>query len=381
MTRGPHAAASFDPSGTGGAEVFRDDLARWRRCQEDLFSRNVPVPLEHRASWLSEVSEMDHWFVVSRGGDEDAVVAGFPVERHATRSLPGHYRLRVHRFGYASEPDGLVAILEALAALARQDPRVLDVTVEIFSPDPEHRGRIERIARARSYEPAAGQRRYRRTARLPLAASEDELLASFSSSCRRFIRDPEKKGYRVEKVEDDRWKARMVELWNETFSRTGTAPPARAWDRRLAFAREHPELYRIVGTFGPTYPAPDSLVSFSSAMNNGDHGVFSDGASTRKLDTTVALSYAPMWELIRWAKSLGCEWFDMGGISEGTYQDDDDPRGGISDFKRRFTGDVVEVGGAWIFRPESLRRRLSEHVRRVVSVLENVVDKSTAWRS
>jgi hypothetical protein len=50
----------------------------------------------------------------------------------------------------------------------------------------------------------------------------------------------------------------------------------------------------------------------------------------------------------------------MGGITRG----DSGPTGGIADFKRRFTDDVIEVGSEWDYTPSTLRGWLSDRARR-----------------
>jgi len=295
------------------------------------------------------------------------------VHRRSTRSLPGHYRLRATHVGYGADVSGVATMLEAMQGLVRHRHELLDVNVEVFAADPGRRARIEAGALSLGFVPVQPAQRYHRTARLDLLRDEDEILASFTAVCRRAIRDPAKKGYRVEAISDGRWAPRMDELWNETFTRTHMTPPARSWRPRIAYAMEHPDLFRIVGTFGPGYPDGDSLVAFSCGMNNGDHAVYSDGASTRHLGTTVSLSYAPLWDLARWAKANGCSWLDMGGISAGTYGDPNDLRGGIADFKRRFTNDVIEVGREWQYRTSSLKSLLSQTIRGSVSALRDLI--------
>lgn len=331
------------------------------------------MPLEHHWRWIREMDGMDHWCVVVRDPAGSRVRAAVPAQIHPTWSFPGHSRLRVTRFGHGLETEALAAVLERLRILVERQGRLLSVNVEIFSPDEAHRERISRVARGQLYEEVGSERRYRWTARLDLEGTEEEVFAGLTGSCRRAIREPEKKGHRVADVTEERWAPRMSELWNETFERTGGRPPHRDWARHLAFARDHPDLYRIVGTFAPDMDEPESLMAFSCGMNNGDHVVYSDGASTRDSTSGVTLSYAPMWHLIRWAKDCGCTWFDMGGISEGTSDDDDDPRGGISDFKRRFTRDVVEVGTEWVFEPASIRSWLSQWARNSASGVRSVL--------
>lgn len=363
--------------GQPAAEIFSGDLDRWRRHQEALAARGVPIPLEHDWRWIRDVLRVGHCYVADRASDGE-VRAGAPVWRHAVRSVPGHHRLRVTRCGHGAEPAGVSSLFDALRRLVQRDRRLLGVNVEIFTPDATSREHIARVARGQEFRRVEGERRYRRTARIDVSGGEEAVFAGFTGSCRRAIREPGKKGYRVEPLTDSRYAARMDHLWRETFGRTGSRPPRREWARHLAFARAHPDLYRIMGTFGPEFPDPGSLMAFSCGMHNGDHVVYSDGASTRDPSCTVTLSYAPMWSLIRWASASGCSWFDMGGISEGTERGEGDPRRGIDGFKRRFTRDVVEVGAEWRYEPPSLRSWLSERIRRSASGLRGAWDSSRA---
>jgi hypothetical protein len=166
----------------------------------------------------------------------------------------------------------------------------------------------------------------------------------------------------------------MDTLWLKTFARTATSPPKRRWERHIAFARNYPDDYHIVGLFGPGYPNQGSLAAFGCAMNNVDHAVYSDGASTRGPEVSTALSYAIMWDLIRWAKARGCSWFDLGGITAGTHGDPNDLRGGISDFKRRFTDRVVEVGGEWEIVSNSWQSAFSEGMSSTASLVKRLLD-------
>jgi hypothetical protein len=343
------------------------DLDRWADIEQEMVREGIPLPLEHRASWIRDISDSQYRFFVVRDEGSGSLGAATAVRRNETRTLPGHYYARATRFGHGQNTESLTSLLASLRAWVGHDPRLLGVRVEIFEGDDERREALDAAAADLGYARASDPRRYARTARVDLAPTEEELLASFSASCRRFIRDPAKKGYRVEPVTDERWASRMHELFVETFARTGGGMRPPDWSRLIAYANEHPDLFRIVGTFGPDYPDEGSLVAFASARNNGDHAEYADSASTRRLGTTVAVHYAPMWELMRWAKSCGCAWFDLGGITGGT-QGSDDPVGGISDFKRRFQGREIDVGHEWTFEPTTVRTRLAEGVRAVAAL-------------
>lgn len=351
-----------EPQGT--ISTFFDDMERERAAQEALLAAGGAVPLEDHWRWIREVErEPVGCLVYSHGAGPD-VRAVVPVRRLATRSLPGHYRLRVKYLGHGIDASDGEAVLDGLRDLVDRESRHLGVNVEIFTPDSALREGLEERARAQGYQRVRPQRRYRWTARIDLDRPEDELFQNCSRSCRRAIREPGKKGFRVAELTDPRWVPRMEALWRATFERTGAEPPDRDWFRRVRFAAEHPELYRIVAAWDASYPTDESLVAFACGMNNGDHATYSDGASTRDIDSRIALSYAPVWDLIIWAKDQGCDWFDMGGVAGETREEVDDPTQGIYDFKRRFTDDLVEVGSEWSYQPASLRSWLSERLRR-----------------
>lgn len=362
----PELAAGPVKVRTGNAfgqrvELVSGDPGRWEACERELLEAEASVPLSHRSCWIREMTTGRHWYVESRDERDGSLSAAFPIRRSPVRSLPGHCRLRWTRFGYAAREVGLLAALDVLPGVPESRPRVLSQSVEIFTVDSARRSVLENAAQRRGFTRAARGRRYRYTARVDLRPDEGDIASSFSGTCRRFIRDPAKKSYRVRPLREERWADRMEEIWEETFARTGVRPPPRRWPEHLAFARRHPDLYRIMGTFAPSYPERESLVSFACGRYNVDHASYADGASTRDVEPGVALTYAPMWELMKWAKEQGCAWFDMGGITEGS-REDDDVRGGISDFKRRFTEDVVEVGTEWVVEADSLRSTVASAV-------------------
>ena len=103
-----------------------------------------------------------------------------------------------------------------------------------------------------------------------------------------------------------------------------------------------------------------------SRTPQGDHGVYADSASVRPDDIRLAVTYPILWDLITWAKRGGASWFDLGGITLG-HATDGDPLGGISDFKRFFTEDLIDVGEEWRFPLHSLRARLAAFVDRLRS--------------
>lgn len=368
----------LDSTGARRVDVVNGDYGQWLSWTEELERRGVPIPLEHTTDWLERIEPGEHWFAGVRETVGGSLTAAFPVRRQPLRSLPGHYRLRVTRFGSAADEAALLSGLEALPTLVTARRRVLGVNVELFTADQGRRGRIEEVAPKMGYSRARPYRRYRYTVRLDLSPSEDELMASFSTSCRRNIRLPAKKGFAIEPMTQGRWAQRMDELWIETFSRTGAQPPYRIWRDHLALAARKPHLYHILGTFGPGYPRESSLVAFTCARHNGDHTAYADAASTRNVPHAVPVVYAPVWFMIQWAKRHGCTWFDMGGVPEGTDEDTTDPRHGIAEFKLRFSEEVIEVGSEWRFEPSSWRTTVSESISSSASFVRRLSRRAGA---
>jgi lipid II:glycine glycyltransferase (peptidoglycan interpeptide bridge formation enzyme) len=152
----------------------------------------------------------------------------------------------------------------------------------------------------------------------------------------------------MREVTQDVYAARMNELLQETFSRTGGHVPERDWSARIKLSADHPDISRIIGLFRTDVEGPESLIAYAWGCHSGDHVYYSEAASTRETgDIKVPMAYALMWDLILWSKRTGADWFDMGGVTRGTHEGDD-PLGGISDFKRYFSKEIVRVREEWI---------------------------------
>jgi hypothetical protein len=165
------------------------------------------------------------------------------------------------------------------------------------------------------------------------------------------------------------WGRRLDELLEESLTRTGGRRPAVDWDAQVEFSRRHPDLVNIVGLFRTDVTGPDSLIAFCSAVHHGDYAHY-DAAGTSRTDSLkIAMAYPLLWANIRWAKRHGAHWFDLGGVTAGRYGDSGDALGGISDFKRFFSKELVDLGGEWMMEPRPLRgwiaRKISAAAARV----------------
>jgi lipid II:glycine glycyltransferase (peptidoglycan interpeptide bridge formation enzyme) len=164
---------------------------------------------------------------------------------------------------------------------------------------------------------------------------------------------------------------RMNALLEETMQRTGGDFHPVNWHRIARLCLQNPGLARLSGLFRTDVTGPESLVAFALGLAHGDHVEYSHAASTRDPSLRIPLVYALAWDLICWGKTTGATWFDFGGISPAGHAEGGDATGGISDFKRYFSRDVVQVGEDWSYEPHPMRAALARGASSAVQWLKH----------
>jgi hypothetical protein len=340
------------------AVLLKKPGPQWSRFERELDARGVPLALQGRAAWVGALGERV-WFVALldvRGEPR----CGFGVEATRSRALPGARILRASRFGHGISPDDLAAACASLADLAQRE-RALRLHVQLYAPEPEIRATLLEVLPRSGFARTPRPQSYEQTLLLDLRPSEEALLASFHGTCRRHIRAVEKRGLVCEPVTSPVLAARMNALLAESMARTGGRYAAVDWAAWIGFIADHPDLARLLGVFAPGQSGPDALLGFVLGCRHGDTVEYGVAASTRLPNASTPLLYAPTWDLMRWAKGVGATAFDFGGVTSGS-SGDDDPRGGISDFKRYFSRQVVEVGGEFVLEPSRWRSAVASAV-------------------
>lgn len=323
-------------------------------CQAEILARGGHLPVLHRTETEGLDGSGDRWFVGLRETGQP-FAAGFAVDIRAPRHALGHHVLRVGHFG-AEIPDRFrAAAAEALAHLAKRSRRTLRTNVGIFAPTSDAMQQWRDALASVGFTAESDPWGYQYTLMVDLQRSEEEILASFSRSGRRNIREITKYGIEVEPVTDPALVGRIDALMTETMGRTGGTYVPVAWANRLELARAHPNLVRLVGAYLGSDRGPDSLVAFAWSYNHGAIAEYSDAASLRIPGSRAPLAYALVWDLIRWARGVGASWVDLGGVTAGRYDDATDPLGGISDFKRSFSEDVRHVGTEMVLHATTIR--------------------------
>lgn len=321
-------------------------LIEWR-----TLSNGRCLPMADHADW-SRVTGAESWCL----GVEDAhggCLGSVAIQVHRSRALPLFRILRVERFGGGVEPSAWGATLRALAAVAKRQPRVLRLHVELFAPEQERLERLSRGAREAGLVPSPAPRCYGTTSLVDLRPGVGEVLASFHGTARRHIRGVDKHPVEVRMIADETLGPRMNALLAETLARTGGTFAAKDWPAILQFSRERPDLSRVTGLFQVGSGDADGLLAYAWGCCHGDNVEYATAASTRATELKLPMAYSLAWDLMQWARDQDTMFFDFGGMTEGSHGSSD-ALGGISDFKRYFNGATSRVGEEWILEPSPI---------------------------
>jgi hypothetical protein len=349
-------------------------LGRGRETIErQLEEQGVVLPFAQRAEWLRMFGYPDSTLLVAADENHSAHAA-VAIAIGRSRTLPGHRIYKIERFGATESPEAADQLLSAIADAARTDRRCIRVRIELFERDPHLRQRLAYTLKELGFVKSEKPESYVRTPCLDLSPSEEELFAKVAASARRNVRAPMKRGFELAHLDDSGYAERIEQLIDEAYRRTGGKPRRLPWKEILGASRTTPNRSRVVGLLTPNDKSPAGLVSFAWGCVNGNYVTYEAGASTRHHGVgNLAVAYAPLWNLIAWAKRQGAAWFDFGGVSEAAGVPHD-PLAGIADFKRFFSGHIIEVGEQWILEPRRIRamiaRALSAAVRRSRALTE-----------
>ncbi len=331
------------------------------QCERDLDDAGIPLPLPYRIAWAETRIPAESWFLALRDRT-GCCRAGLAIAVSPSRVLPGHRLLRVERLGAALADDVREPLLASLADLARRTSRLLALNVEILAIEPQQRLVLCQALEQLGFRKLASPRNYLETIAFDLGADEQALFAALPASTRRKIRAIAKHPVAVAPIDDPVWATRLEALLAESLQRTGGATPRRNWQAIIALGRCFPARSRLVGLFRTDVSGPDSLLAFMWGCSHGDHAHYEAGASTRETDLRLPLTHALLWDLIVWARRQRADWFDLGGVTAG-HVGGEDRLGGISDFKRSFSTNVIAGFEEWVLEPSWLRARVADGLR------------------
>ncbi len=338
-------------------------------CENAAATVGIPLPVQHRARWTAaDPAFTRSWFVLVVGPNGLPDCA-FGASLLQLKALPRHFLLRVERFRSSAKLNGHIAGMTALRDLARTSSRVLRIHLELFSPHAAERRALGLAARDLGFRTQPVSRIYNRTVGVDLHGSYDDVFSRLRHCARRNIKQALKSPVAVMTVTDPSLVPRLNGLWLDTFTRSGGPVDAPDFARLMRFCEANPELARFVGLFRTDTTGSSSLIAFSVGRFHGDHAELTYSASSRPHDLKISMAYPLMWDLLRWAKDGGAEWFDVGGVTAPNDGSAHDALGGISAFKRHFSVDVMDVGEEWFLDLRPVRSALARAVSGVAGWL------------
>lgn len=355
------AAADFDVALIHGLGQDR------KQAEGELLNSGVCLPLPQRAIWAENINHTDSLFLLIRK-PSGAAFGGLGVEQIYPRSMPGHSILQVRMFGGNLPSDCRKVTLEALRSVASTMKRVLRLKVNVFSRTDHEE--IAQIMRDLGYCELQERSRYRHTLAIDLRPTEEEIFAAIGKGTRRKIRDAYRMSGRSIPITDPIYAERIEELQQESLSRTGGTIARLDWKGVIRMSRDHPEISRVLGAFVGDDPSPDRMYAFGWVCYHGHHVEHHSMGTSRPDGMKVPVGHMLVWDLVCWAKTTGAEWFDMGGITLGN--PGEEALAGISNFKRLFSDNVVEVGSEWILEPRAIRAHIADAISRSLRGLHQV---------
>ena len=326
-------------------------------AEQELVDAGISLPIWHRVVWAQNLCRVEPWFLLLRDTNGRAC-GGLAIEQLRTRAMPWHLNLRVRGFGGNLPIEVSRVALEALVRVALREPRILRLLVLVFSR--HDRDVIAEKARELGFQRPQRPSTYRRTLAIDLRPQEEEIFAGLGKNARSQVRATLKKSLRSVVITDPKYADKIEELQQEALKKTRGRIAPEDWQGVLRVSKERPDLSQVFGLFLGDETAPENMRAFGWVCNHGDRGEYRAAGSSRRGDVRIPFSYLLVWDMIRWAKAMGAVWFDLGGVVlDGT---DGSALQGISEFKRYFSHNLIEVGEEWVFEPSPIRARVADKV-------------------
>lgn len=187
----------------------------------------------------------------------------------------------------------------------------------------------------------------RRTIFIPIEGSEEQILAAMKQKTRYNIHLAEKKDITVKVADDLKIFQKMMTI---TGKRDGIGVHTEAYYQK-AYDLFHPK-----GKCDLLFACyQDEPIAGIMVFAQGKTAWYMYGAST-DIERNRMPTYLLQWEAIRWAKSKGCEEYDLWGIPdlnedelEAAFTRKESHKGlwGVYRFKRGFGGKILRSVGAW----------------------------------
>jgi hypothetical protein len=351
--------------------VFDAGSQEHRDVECALLNGGISLPMSYR---VGVARPTDNNLLVAVRNSAGQWVGATLIQIQRVPALPGYSKWRIDHLGQNIPVAAQEITLRFILNMVRINKRVLHLKVRVFARDRELRLKIGREMEHLGFR-RTEPNDYTRTVAVDLRPPAAVVIKSFNKSVHRRVRKFERAEIpvSVEPITEHSFAPRMNELVQQTMARTGGRFVPIDWAARINLARTQPDVCRIVGVIQHDLTGSEKLLAFAYGCHHGTLAHYADGASVRRQGLSVPLMYPLLCDLIMWARDHGAEWFDMGGITLGRFGDGQDPLGGISDFKRQFSEDVIDIADEWVWAGSSAVAMLTRGARHANKLITMVV--------
>jgi lipid II:glycine glycyltransferase (peptidoglycan interpeptide bridge formation enzyme) len=313
--------------------MTEEDIARWSAW--DRFVEATPdTGFMQSSSWATfrSNSGFGHFAVTLKDGDK--IVGGAVVGKRAFEPGRCFYYIQDGPVLPADEADA-AEVFGALIERIERHRQAEGDTVSHLRIEP----RWTRLPSfLRGFQPAGYSRRYaepRSTLYIDLRHSEDAILAQMKPKGRYNVRVARRHGVRV--VEDNSHQALLdfIRIHRRTAERQKLDHFSPRYFQNLLteFASR-----RKIALFFAEYGG--RRLATALVVTCGRRATYLFGGSL-VLHRRVMAPYLLQFEIMRWAKARGCDWYDLWGVAPPDQQDHAWKQ--ISDFKRKLGGVEVQL--------------------------------------
>lgn len=337
-----------------------------RQFEAEL-SRTVTLPVPQQQIHLDASPREFRLFQLRDPQGRAAMQIAFQVYRPSR--LPQLGRGIAAKLGRAINPESRRAGLRLLRKLCISCTDLITLRLQPIRFQDAELDLFEQDAADHSFRRAEAMS-YTRTLKFSLEGSLEDILTAMTKRTRAKIRHRTRSEIDLIPLTDARYIPACRAAMRASFERTGGNPNEFDFEAAFALAASHPDRVRIFGMFLPSNPT--ELVAFVIGHHNG--GDVAEYVAAGSLPNPelrkLSFNYFLVWELMQWAHAGGAKWLDLGGITPGG---PNDPRASISEFKRHFSEDEIEVGREMVTTLRPVRAFLFDQLSRLRQIRKSTV--------
>ncbi|MCA9387302.1 peptidoglycan bridge formation glycyltransferase FemA/FemB family protein [Candidatus Dojkabacteria bacterium] len=173
---------------------------------------------------------------------------------------------------------------------------------------------------------------------MDISASEDDILKSLKKDTRYYINRGQKKGINVIRATDQSTVNDFIELMHQTKERQNFSNFDDSYYKNQWNELNSKGMCEIFVSYFENKPLAGALMNYYDKTSYYSHA----GSTSDQELAKLAAPYFLHWEMIKYAKSIGCNTYDFWGVIPKGIEHD---WRGLSDFKMKFEGTLRSLVG------------------------------------